>query len=281
MDRGRLGDAQSQPVEPCRRHRRVRAGRRGAGEAGDRRCRESVSGLGDGLDPGACEQPRQDRIGDPGPQGRAGATAFARGRQDAARRCGRGHARRADLSLFRGRSRSRIRREAAVDPARCRDRSHTRADRRHRHHHPVEFSDRDSRVEDRARAGVWQHGRVQARGLRSRLRLGAGGHHCACGAPARRVQPRHGSRLGGRGDDGQSSFGCRDQLHRLGLDRPRHRRQGDRPHGEAAARDGRQESAGRARRCRLGDRDQRRGPGCVLFDRPALHRVLATDRHTR
>ena len=50
-------------------------------------------------------------------------------------------------------------------------------------------------------------------------------------------------------------------------------------HGEVPARDGRQESAGRARRRRSGDGGERRGAGRVLLDRPALHRVVAPHRH--
>ena len=50
---------------------------------------------------------------------------------------------------------------------------------------------------------------------------------------------------------------------------------------QVPARDGQQESARRAGRCGPGDRGQRRGAGRVLFDRPALHGVVAAHRHRR
>ena len=70
------------------------------------------------------------------------------------------------------------------------------------------------------------------------------------GVPARRVQPGHGARQRGRRGDDRRQACRRNQLHRLGGDRARHRRQGDRAHGQAAAGNGRQESDGRARRRR-------------------------------
>ena len=50
-----------------------------------------------------------------------------------------------------------------VGAARRRGRDHPRADRRGRAHHAVEFPDRDSGLEDRAGAGVWQHASCSSR----------------------------------------------------------------------------------------------------------------------
>jgi aldehyde dehydrogenase (NAD+) len=70
--------------------------------------------------------------------------------------------------------------------------------------------------------------------------------------------------------------GC--ELHGLGGHGPRHCREGGRADGEGPTRDGRQESAHRARRRRSRDRGELRDPGCVFFDRPALHGLVAADR---
>ena len=70
-------------------------------------------------------------------------------------------------------------------------------------------------------------------------------------------------------------------LHRLGGDRARDRGQDGGADGEGAAGDGRQEPAGGARRRRPPHRGQLRGAGRVLLDRPALHGVVAADRHRR
>ena len=100
------------------------------------------------------------------------------------------------------------------------------------------------------------------------------------GHPGRRVQSRHGPRLGGRRGDAEEQGHHRDLLHRLGCDRPQGR--GDlrrlRSDEESAARDGRQESDGRARRRRPEDGGGMRRQRRVLLDRPALHGVLAPDR---
>jgi hypothetical protein len=97
--------------------------------------------------------------------------------------------------------------------------------------------------------------------------------------PAWKIAPRRG---GGEGAAGQRQ-GRRDFIHRLGGDRTAG---GGGLHGgcgdeKSAAGDGRQEPARRPRRrrprrCR-GLRRQRR----LLRHRPALHRVLAVDRHRR
>ena len=85
----------------------------------------------------------------------------------------------------------------SVRPGRRR-RDHARAGRRRRHDHAVELPDRDPGLEDRAGARLRQLRRVQAGRSRARLRLGAGRHHQPRRAPAGRVQPGDGARLGGR-----------------------------------------------------------------------------------
>ena len=100
-----------------------------------------------------------------------------------------------------------------VGAARRRRRGDARAARRHRPHHAVEFSDRDSRVEDRAGAGVRQHGGVQAGRPGARLRVGHRRDPVARGPARRRVQPGHGPRLGGGRGDRQQPRRDGDQLH--------------------------------------------------------------------
>ena len=110
----------------------------------------------------------------------------------------------------------------------------------------------------------------------------AGGDHRARRAAAGRVQPRHGPRLGRRRGDARHPGRRRDLVHRVGGDRPERRapHRVDR-HEEVPARDGRQEPARRARRRRPRRRGRMRGQRRVLLDRPALHGVVAADRHRR
>ena len=86
-----------------------------------------------------------------------GRLLVARAGQAAGRRHRRGRARRRDLQVLRRRSAARRRREDRLRPARHRRRSHARAARRRRRDHAVEFSARDSGVEDRAGARLRQH----------------------------------------------------------------------------------------------------------------------------
>jgi hypothetical protein len=72
------------------------------------------------------------------------ASCCARGGQDAAGGGRRGFARRADIRLLLRRNPASLRREAAFGASRHRCRDHARAGRRRRHHHAVEFPDRDS-----------------------------------------------------------------------------------------------------------------------------------------
>ena len=164
-----------------------------------------------------------DRVGtrNPRAQGRARPPAVARGRQDAARGHRRGGARGAHLQVLRRRSAAPRRRKAAVGAPRHRRRGDPRAGRRRRPHHAVEFSDRDSGVEDRAGARLRQHRRVQARRSRARLRVGAGRNPGEGGRPGGRVQPGDGTRLGRRRSAGQRPRRRGDQLHGLGRHRPR------------------------------------------------------------
>ena len=264
----RFGIAQSQSVERRRRDRRVRAGGRRSGARGDRRRQSRSSGVGRGLDPGAIEPPRSCRHRNPRAQGRARQAPVARGRQDAARGRGRGDAGRAHLQVLRRRSAAPRGRKAAVGASRHRRRGDARADRRRRPHHAVEFSDRDSGVENRARARVRQHGRVQARGPRARMRLGARRNPGEGGRSGGCVQPGDGTRLDRRRSARERSGCRRDQLHRLGRNGPRHRCQGRRANGQGPARNGRQESARRAGRRRSAHCRKRRDAG-RLSSRPA------------
>ena len=158
---------------------------------------------------------------------------------------------------------------------------HARAGRRRRHHHAVEFPDRHSGLEDRAgawpTATAWSSSRptwcrdLPGRWPRSSSRRSAGG----------RLQPGHGPRLGGRAKRSSTVAGIdADHLHRLGRDRA----QGGRGLHRAHAKKFSSKWAARIRwscsttptsKIAVDVRRQRR----VLLDRPALHRVVAPDRH--
>ena len=151
------------------------------------------------VDPGTPRHPQAHRRRDPGAQGGARPAARARGRQDAGRRHRRGRARGPDLQVLR-------RPKACASPARSCLRSgrastsRSRASRSAcRHHHAVEFPDRDPRLEDRARARLRQLRRVQARRPGARLLRRRSAEIIArAGLPAGRVQSRHGPRHRGR-----------------------------------------------------------------------------------
>ena len=162
------------PSDAERRHRRVRAGRRRTGTRRHRRCEEGLYRVVDGFDPGARQCPGSRRQRNYRPQGRTGRAPVARRRQDAARRRRRGDARRPDLRVLRRRSGAHDRRQAAIGASRRRRGSDARTAWRDRPHHAVEFSDCDSRMEDRAGTGVRQHGGVQAGRPGARMRVG----HC-------------------------------------------------------------------------------------------------------
>ncbi len=279
MGRRRLRDTEPQSFRHERRDRRIRAGRRGTGAHRHRRREEGVSRVVDRFDPGARQHPRSRRQRDHRPQGRTRRAAVARGRQDAARGHRRSDARRADLQVLRRRSGAHDRRQAGLGAARRRRGSDARAAGRHRSHHAVELPDRDSGMEDRARARLRQHRRVQAGRPRARLRVGDRGDPRPRRIAGRRVQSRHGTRFRRRRGDRQPSRRHGDQLHRIRGHRPRHRGEGHRADGQAAAGNGRQESAGRARRRRPADGGQCRRAGLLFLDRAALHGVVAAHRH--
>ena len=225
---GRRHREQHQSVRLERRHRRLCARRPGPGRRGDRRRARGVSCVGRVVGAGSRQLARHDRQRDPRAQGRARAPAVARGRQDAARGHRRSGARRPDLQVLRRRSAAPGRRKDSFGASRHRRRGHARADRRRRHHHAVEFSDRDSRLEDRAGAGLRQLRRVQAGGPRARIGVGARRNHRQRRRAQGRVQPGHGARQRRRRGDDQRQARRRHQLHRLGRDRPRDRRESDR-----------------------------------------------------
>ena len=225
-----------------------------------------------------------DRVGtrNPRAQGRARPPPVARGRQDAARRRRRGGARRAHLQVLRRRGAAPRRREAAVGAPGHRRRGDARAGRRRRPHHAVELSDRDSGVEDRAGARVRQHGRVQARRSRARMRVGAGRNPGEGGHSRRRVQPGDGTRLGRRRGAGERSRRRGDQLHGLGRHRPR-------ASPRRRSRGWRSSSSRWAARTRsscwttptCATAVNAAAQGAYLLDRPALHGVVAAHRHRR
>ena len=93
-----------------------------------------------------------------------------------------------------------------------------------------------------------------------------------------RAQPRHGQGLGGRPDHPRQPRRQRHHLHRLGRHGQARRRGLRRAHAQVPAGDGRQEPAGRARRCRSRDRRRLRRQRRLLLDRPALHGLVAADR---
>ncbi len=275
VDRGRVRNAGHQSFQSGRCRRRVRAGECRAGERGDRQRATRIPEVVAKQHPAARRHPRCDRQRDPRAQGGARHAALARGRQDTTGRDRRGRARGLHLQVLRRRSAARQRRARAFGAAGLPGRDHARAGRCRRHDHAVEFPDRDSRMEDRAGARLRQLRRVQARRPGARKRVGARGNHLAHRPAPRRVQSRHGPWLGGRRSVRHLAGRGRDQLHRLGAHRQGDRPQGDRDDEEAAAGNGRQESAGRAGRREPRHRGQCVDPERVFLDRPALHRLVA------
>ena len=154
------------------------------------------------------------------------------------------------------------------------------ADRRDRRDHPVELPDRDPVLEDRARARLREHGRLQA-----------GDRHAGAGRALRRAA-RRGRRPGRGRERGARGWGSRRRTARPAPGRSR-------DHADRVARDGRRGDEGRrgqpqarpsrARRQERGDRARRcrsrpRGRGDHLVGvrhlRAALHRCL-TGRRAR
>ena len=156
------------------------------------------------------------------------------------------------------------------------------ARRRRRNHLAVEFPDRDPGVEDRAGARLRQHASSSSRPISSRApRMRSPRSSCAPALPDGRLQSRHGPRLDGRPGDARPPERRRDHLHRLGRDRAQGRERLRGADAQVPARDGRQESARRARRRRPEDGGRMRGQRRLFLHRSALHRVLAADRHRR
>ena len=239
-----------------------------------------VPGVGARLDPGACEHPRPRRHRDPRAQGRARSAAVARGRQDAAGRHRRGDARRADLQVLRRRSAASCGRARAVGaPGRRMSRS---------------------RASRSASSASSRRGTFRSRFPRGRSRRRSPTATASCSSrpiscPAARGRSPTSSRaralpagvfnlVMGRGSVVGEALVNHPDVDAISFtgsvaDGPRDRRQGGRAHGQGAARDGRQEPAGRARRRRPRHRGQRRGAGLVFLDRPALHGVVAPHRH--
>ncbi len=270
-----------QPVQHGRRAGPVHPGQcRADGRGGAGRTRR-LPGLVDLGHPGPLRCAGQDRQRDPGPTRGARHAARARRRQDPRRRHRRGRPRRQDLQVLRRRMPAPGRRDAALGAPRHRRRGHARAVRRDRPDHAVELPDRDSGLEDRAGAGLSAIASCSSRPIWCRAAPGRWPTSSAAAAFRRRVQPGHGPRQRGRRRAGQPSRHRRDQLHRLAASGRAHRAAMRREPEEGAARDGRQEPAGRARRRRSGPGGRTVRAKRLLLHRPALHRVEPADRHRR
>ena len=124
-----------------------------------------------------------------------GPAVVARGRQDAAGRRRRSCTRRPDLCVLCRRMPADGWRETRFRAPRHRHRDHARSAGRCRPDHAVEFPDRDSGLEDRAGAGLWQHRGDQARGPRPGFDLGAGRHPASRWPAQGRAEPRDRARL--------------------------------------------------------------------------------------
>ena len=124
------------------------------------------------------------------------------------------------FDFFAGECSAADRRDRAERAARHRGVDDARGGRRRRHHHAVEFSDRHSRVEDRAGA---RHGNTvvfKPADLVPGSLVGDRRHSRARRPAEGRSQPRHGQGLGGRPGDAQLARHQRHHLHRLGRHRP-------------------------------------------------------------
>ena len=214
------------------------------------------------------------------PQGRARPPAVARGRQDARRRHRRGDPRRRRSSTSSPAKRCGSRREVRLRAAGRRRRGDPRAARRRRHHHAVELPDRDSRLEDRAGAGLRQHassssrptsfpaapGRSPKSSRRAGLPKGVLNLVMGRGSVVGQAHPRSQGRR-------------RDHLHRLGR-RPAARSP---PPASRRMRKFQLEMGGKNPLVVLDDADledrrRMRGQRRLFLDRPALHRVVAPHR---
>ncbi len=125
------------------------------------------------------------------------------------------------FAFFAGEALRADRREGRLRASGPRCRDYPRAGRRRRPDHALEFPDRDSRLEDRARALLRQYRGVQAG--RTRAGLGACAvrdHRRAPACPAGVFNLVVGSGLGRRPDPARTPRRRRDLLHRLGRDRP-------------------------------------------------------------
>ena len=253
------------------RGRRARGGRRPGRPSASGRCRTRRSDSTFSIAParrswrarkssgGSCRASRGSRWPTAmGEAGRAGAIFKY------LRRRGGAHPRRqARLGAARAsRSRSRASRSGVVGP-----------------HHAVELSAGDSGVEDRAGARLRQLRRLQAGGAGPGVAVVARRHPPARRPATRRPEPRHGAGLEDRSGDHLVTRRRCGELHRVAGHRRRDRRRRGQERHARAARDGRQESAHRARRCRSGDGGVGRGQRRLLPDRPALHGVEPPHRH--
>ena len=104
--------------------------------------------------------------------------------------------------------------------------------------------------------------------------------HRTLGHPCGRLQSRDGLGIRRRSNHDRASRRRRHIVYRFGRHRPQDRAGLRRlpSDEEVPARDGRQESAGRARRCRRQGGGRSRRQRRVLLDRSTLHRLVKTDR---
>ncbi len=195
MARRRIRSRQRQSVRHDRHHRPLRAGRCRTGRPGQRcrPCRRAAVGRQHATTTRRCA--RQDRYRALGAARGTRPAVVARRRQDPAGRHRRGHPCGEYLQVLRRGGLAPARRQAGLGTAWRGNRSHARAGRGGRHHRAMELPDGDSRLEDRTSPGVRQHGRVQARGARAGLRLGAGGDHQPRGIAGGSIQPGDGARF--------------------------------------------------------------------------------------
>ena len=140
-------------------------------------------------------------------------------------------------------------------------------------------------LEDRAGARLRQLRGVQARRTGARLRLGAGRHHQPRGPAGRRLQPGDGQRPRGRRRRSSTARGSTPSASPARSARGRGaRRTAAAPRRQRAARDGRQEPAGRARRRRPRARGQAAVQGAFYSTGQrctASSRLIVERRHPR
>ena len=186
------------------------------------------------------------------------------------------------FKFFAGEAHSRARRARAVGASRHRRRDHARAGRRRRHDHAVELSrSRFRRGRSRPRSpsatASCSSRPTSCRAARGRSPRSSRARRCrrACSISSWAAARSSATRSCARRDVDAISFtGSVPTGKNIAQDR-------DRDDEEDAARDGRQEPAGRPRRRRPRRRGERLPAERVLLHRTALHGGVAPHRHGR